>query len=274
MGSGRIRCTRRMCRGRRRFAVRGGRAGAVGGVCGWRGGDWLRWAREFCFDNETPRHKVYLEPYRLASRPVSCGEYLAFMEDGGYKRSELWLSEGWNTVRSGGLGGSAVLAARRKRVGGFHAARICAAEGSGCNAGLPHQLFRGGCVRALGGKGAADRSGVGDGGCGGFGFGEFAGEREAPSAGADSAHPTRSKAPLSNFTVTFGSGPSALIFLIRAITRSLARWASTTANSCATRWCCAGDRWRHRLRTFARAYRNFFAPATRWQFSGVRLAEH
>jgi ergothioneine biosynthesis protein EgtB len=58
--------------------------------------------REFCFDNETPRHKVYLEPYRLASRPVNCGEYLAFMEDGGYKRSELWLSEGWNTVRAEG----------------------------------------------------------------------------------------------------------------------------------------------------------------------------
>jgi len=55
---------------------------------------------EFCFDNETPRHKVYLNPYRLASRPVSCREYLDFMEDGGYKRPELWLSEGWNTVRA------------------------------------------------------------------------------------------------------------------------------------------------------------------------------
>lgn len=52
----------------------------------------------FCFDNETPRHKVYLEPFRLASRPVSCGEYLAFMQDGGYARPELWLSEGWKTV--------------------------------------------------------------------------------------------------------------------------------------------------------------------------------
>jgi len=56
----------------------------------------------FCFDNETPRHKVYLEPFRLASRPVSCAEYLAFMEDGGYARPELWLSEGWNTVRAEG----------------------------------------------------------------------------------------------------------------------------------------------------------------------------
>jgi ergothioneine biosynthesis protein EgtB len=57
---------------------------------------------EFCFDNETPRHKVYLEPYRMASRPVSCAEYLAFMEDGGYKRADLWLAEGWSTVRAEG----------------------------------------------------------------------------------------------------------------------------------------------------------------------------
>jgi ergothioneine biosynthesis protein EgtB len=57
---------------------------------------------DFCFDNETPRHKVYLEPFRLASRPVSCAEYLAFMEDRGYSRPELWLSEGWNTVRAEG----------------------------------------------------------------------------------------------------------------------------------------------------------------------------
>jgi ergothioneine biosynthesis protein EgtB len=55
---------------------------------------------DFSFDNETPRHKVFLEPFRLASRPVTCAEYLAFMEDGGYSRSELWLSEGWNTVQA------------------------------------------------------------------------------------------------------------------------------------------------------------------------------
>jgi ergothioneine biosynthesis protein EgtB len=54
----------------------------------------------FCFDNETPRHKVYLEPFRLASRPVSCAEYLGFIEDGGYRRSELWLSEGWSTAQA------------------------------------------------------------------------------------------------------------------------------------------------------------------------------
>jgi ergothioneine biosynthesis protein EgtB len=55
---------------------------------------------EFCFDNETPRHRVFTEPFRLASRPVTCDEYRQFMEDGGYTRSELWLSEGWATVQS------------------------------------------------------------------------------------------------------------------------------------------------------------------------------
>src|SRR5262249_9715610 len=46
---------------------------------------------EFAFDNEGPRHLVLLPPYRLASRLVTCGEYLAFMEDGGYRRAEFWL---------------------------------------------------------------------------------------------------------------------------------------------------------------------------------------
>jgi ergothioneine biosynthesis protein EgtB len=56
----------------------------------------------FCFDNELPRHRVYLEPFALGSRLVTCAEYLAFIEDGGYQRPELWLSEGWQTVQTEG----------------------------------------------------------------------------------------------------------------------------------------------------------------------------
>jgi ergothioneine biosynthesis protein EgtB len=52
----------------------------------------------FCFDNEQPRHKHYLEPFALASRLVTCGEYLEFIRDGGYHRPELWLSDGWDTI--------------------------------------------------------------------------------------------------------------------------------------------------------------------------------
>jgi ergothioneine biosynthesis protein EgtB len=53
----------------------------------------------FAFDNETPRHKVWLEPFRLATRSVSCGEYLGFIEAGGYQKPEFWLSDGWAMVR-------------------------------------------------------------------------------------------------------------------------------------------------------------------------------
>jgi ergothioneine biosynthesis protein EgtB len=54
----------------------------------------------FCFDNETPRHEILLQDHRLASRLVSNEEYLAFMADGGYERSELWLSDGWSLIQN------------------------------------------------------------------------------------------------------------------------------------------------------------------------------
>lgn len=53
---------------------------------------------DFCFDNETPRHRTYTAPFQLASRPVNHGEWRAFIEDGGYQRPELWLSMGWAWV--------------------------------------------------------------------------------------------------------------------------------------------------------------------------------
>ncbi len=56
----------------------------------------------FAFDNEGPRHEELLRPVRLASRLVTAGEYLAFIADGGYRRPELWLSDGWDTVRRRG----------------------------------------------------------------------------------------------------------------------------------------------------------------------------
>lgn len=56
----------------------------------------------FAFDNEGPRHRVFVEPFRLAGRLATCGEYLGFIEDGGYRRPELWLSEGWAAIGSAG----------------------------------------------------------------------------------------------------------------------------------------------------------------------------
>ncbi len=49
----------------------------------------------FHFDNELPRHQTFLQPYQLADRLVTVGEWLDFVEDGGYRRPEMWLSDGW-----------------------------------------------------------------------------------------------------------------------------------------------------------------------------------
>ncbi len=53
----------------------------------------------FSFDNESPRHKVWLEPFKLATKPVTNGEFLEFIEAGGYEQPEYWLSDGWSTVK-------------------------------------------------------------------------------------------------------------------------------------------------------------------------------
>jgi ergothioneine biosynthesis protein EgtB len=56
----------------------------------------------FAFDNETPRHRLLLQPFELASHPVTYGQFATFIEDGGYRRPELWLSLGWDTVQAQG----------------------------------------------------------------------------------------------------------------------------------------------------------------------------
>jgi ergothioneine biosynthesis protein EgtB len=56
----------------------------------------------FGFDNESPRHQTFLQPYALADRLVTCGEWQAFMADRGYERPELWLADGWAAVQADG----------------------------------------------------------------------------------------------------------------------------------------------------------------------------
>jgi len=52
----------------------------------------------FAFDNEFPRHRVFLPAFSVATSPVCCGQYMAFIDDGGYQRPDHWLSQGWATV--------------------------------------------------------------------------------------------------------------------------------------------------------------------------------
>ncbi|OWW19747.1 ergothioneine biosynthesis protein EgtB [Noviherbaspirillum denitrificans] len=58
----------------------------------------------FCFDNETPRHRQFIESYAIASRLVNNREYLRFVEEGGYANPTWWLSEGWEWVQANRLG--------------------------------------------------------------------------------------------------------------------------------------------------------------------------
>lgn len=57
-------------------------------------------AGSFAFDNEQPRHRILLAPFRIASRLTTCAEYLEFIQDRGYQRPELWLSDGWNFIQT------------------------------------------------------------------------------------------------------------------------------------------------------------------------------
>jgi ergothioneine biosynthesis protein EgtB len=56
----------------------------------------------FCFDNEQPAHRVFLDAYEIATRPVSNAEYADFIKDGGYERHDLWLAEGWDLKNAQG----------------------------------------------------------------------------------------------------------------------------------------------------------------------------
>ncbi len=58
--------------------------------------------RGFAFDNESPRHRVLLQPHALANRPVTNDEYCLFVQDGGYREPTLWLSDGWAIVQAEG----------------------------------------------------------------------------------------------------------------------------------------------------------------------------
>jgi ergothioneine biosynthesis protein EgtB len=59
-------------------------------------------ANGFAFDNEGPRHRTWVDRFALATRLVTCGEYAAFIDDGGYRRPEFWLSAGWECVNQRG----------------------------------------------------------------------------------------------------------------------------------------------------------------------------
>ena len=113
----------------------------------------------FAFDNELPRHTAHLEPFALADRPVTCGEWLAFIDDGGYARPSCG-SPTAGPRRRPRLGGAAVLVRGGRRAWWLFTLGGAAAGRPG-RAGLPRELLRGRRLRPLGRSPPAHRGRVG-----------------------------------------------------------------------------------------------------------------
>ncbi|HET6843146.1 MAG TPA: ergothioneine biosynthesis protein EgtB [Candidatus Angelobacter sp.] len=223
-------------------------------------------AGTFYFDNEGPRHKVFVPAFRLATRLATCGEYLAFIADRGYQRPELWLSDGWKTVQAHGW--SAPLYWEKSGDQWLHftcsGMREVDASAPVCHVSYYEaDAF----ARWAGGRLAT----------------EFEWEivaAESPVAGnfledekfhPQSAHGTETGHPLQLFgDVWEWTGSAYLPYPgYRPAAGALGEYNGKfmsgqmvlRGGSCAT------------PRSHIRAtYRNFFPPETRWQFSGIRLA--
>ncbi|MGH8296469.1 MAG: ergothioneine biosynthesis protein EgtB [Steroidobacteraceae bacterium] len=220
----------------------------------------------FCFDNELPRHQVLVTPFRLANRPVTNGEYLEFVRAGGYEDARLWLSDGWALARREGwrrplywspsLEEEFTLTGMREldsdaplsHVSGYEADAFVRWAG----ARLPTEFEWELAARTVPPTGNFVEDG----------------EWHTQAAGADPTAPDRllqmfgdiwewtqsAYAPYPGYSPAPGGlGEYNGKFMINQLV--------LRGGSCATP--------REHIRA---SYRNFFPPAARWQFSGVRLA--
>jgi len=221
----------------------------------------------FAFDNETPRHRVWLEDFEIASHPVTHGDFLAFIEDGGYRRPELWLAAGWDLVRARGWQAPEYCV---RRDGGWHTFTLNGEVPVDPNTPICHvsfyeaEAFARWAKARLPGEAEwelAARSGPVQGNFLESGALHPLALREEPAGGAlaqafgDVWEWTRSEyGPYPGYQPAAG-----------AVGEYNGKFMSSQyvlrGGSCAT------------PQSHIRAtYRNFFPPDARWQFSGVRLA--
>jgi ergothioneine biosynthesis protein EgtB len=194
----------------------------------------------FAYDNELPRHRVFLESFQLASRPVTSGGFLEFVEDGGYQRPELWLSDGWRFVEEHGVRRPF---AWRQREGAWHEFTLAGLRPlEVAAAGLP---LTGNFVDSL----LADKAAIHPRSTPGAGRGpwQMFGDVWEWTASQYVAFP--GYAPPAGALGEYNGKFMCNQFVLRG-------------GSCAT----------HSSHIRA-TYRNFFPPDAQWQFTGLRLAK-
>jgi ergothioneine biosynthesis protein EgtB len=204
----------------------------------------------FAFDNESPRHRVLLQPHALARGLVTNGEFQRFIDDGGYRRPALWLSEGWAQVQAQGwqapLYWEPLAEGGPRQVFGLHGLQPWRAEDPVCHL----SFFEAAAYAEWAGARLPTE----------FEW-EAAAEREAAApAGFTGLHGqvwqwTRSSYdPYPRFRPLAGAvGEYNGKFMVGQIVLRGSSLATPAGHARAS-------------------YRNFFPPATRWQFAGLRLA--
>ncbi|HTP24913.1 MAG TPA: ergothioneine biosynthesis protein EgtB [Anaeromyxobacteraceae bacterium] len=220
----------------------------------------------FAFDNERPRHRVFLEPFALANRTVTCGEYLAFVDDGGYRRSELWLSDGFAAVQ--GKGWDAPLYWERGR-DGFTVFTLHGSRPIDLEEPVAHVSYyeADAYARWAGARCPTEQE---------WEVAAMGGPIEGGFADCGRFHPAVAGVSVSPLAELFGSvwewtqSAFAPYPHFRPAAGALGEYNSKfmcnqfvlRGGSCATP---AGH--------VRASYRNFFYPDTRWQFAGLRLAK-
>jgi len=221
----------------------------------------------FCFDNELPQHEVWLRDFRIAASPVSNDSYRGFVRDGGYSRPELWLSDGWDRVRSQGW--AAPLYWLPQGEGDFSVFTLAGPQELDLKAAVTHLSYYEADAFA---RWAGERLPT-----------EFEWEHFAQKVGSDAAlgtsledrafHPARHPGPgpqhLLGEVWEWTSSAYAPYPGFRPLRGALGEYNGKfmsgsmvlRGGSCVTP--------RDHVRS---SYRNFFAADKRWQFSGLRLA--
>ena len=230
---------------------------------------------EFCFDNETPRHRALVGPFAIGSRLATNGEWLAFIDAGGYQRADLWLSDGFATAQAEGWSAPAYWEKQGDRwwtttLEGAHEVDEAApvvhvslyeadAFARWSSARLPTEQ-----EWEVAAEGCADEGGAGG------NFVESGALRPLPPTSP--GHPGRDARPTQMLGDAWEWTASAYLpypgyrpwggALGEYNGKFMSGQMVLRGGSCAT------------PRSHIRAtYRNFFPPSARWQFSSVRLAK-